>query len=51
MLMAEKFFSNCVAVGVVVFILLLVVRFDSVPCGGDTIEYFFVCRKDLFAYF
>jgi hypothetical protein len=37
-----------------VFVLIFffdLVRFGSVPCGGDTLLYFSVCRKDLSAYF
>ena len=35
----------------VVVVMVLYVCFGSVPCGGDTLAYTFVCCPDLFAYF
>lgn len=48
MWMVEKFLISCEAVGVVV-VMILYVCFGSVPCGGDSIPYTFVCCPDLFS--
>ena len=34
---------------VLVFARVQMISHSIKPCGRDTIEYFFVCRKDLFA--